>query len=58
MNRWMLYYGLDARGFYSTSKDVLEIKYDYGNNSFETRKDETIDETIGIGAETFLGMKF
>lgn len=58
MNRWMLYYGIDARGFYSTSKDVLEIKYDYGNNSFETRKDETIDETIGIGAETFLGMKF
>ncbi len=58
MNRWMLYYGLDARGFYTTSKDIFEDQRVWNTDDIETNKNVVDQENIGFGTETFLGMKF
>lgn len=57
MNRWMLYYGLDARGFYNTSKDIFEDQR-VRTDDIETNKNVVDQENIGFGTATFLGMKF
>lgn len=66
MNRWMLFVGADAIASYSLLKD--EYKVEFTNNYYNefgepveykrTNEDKRTTETFGVGAKTFIGMKF